>query len=559
MKPTAYQQAAGRPCIGSSVRRSIRFALLSISVCLSMPSSLGQDEAGVGIQVDARRGLGDLEPFWASQIIHPTERLMTDEGAEFLRLLAAAGAARQFVRIYNQPEEAIRVADDGSISYDWGQFDKMADMILATGNKLMVVFFGMPRELAAHPEAEKRRPNGATVCFSAPKDYRQWEAMCGDFTRHVIAKYGRDEVRQWTFRCWNEPNLPTFWHRADMPAYLKLYDHFAKGVKEVCTEIRIGGPGLASTSTYLDPKFYRMFLDHVANGRNHATGGIGSPIDFISVHTYGGSGAAGGPGRMFPDVAYLLEQQERYADMRDEHPQLKDLPIHVEEWGETASGNIGVAQKPTADVRNSEYGAAFLGTWVAHHIRMRQERDRKIKNFTFCASGYEAPRPHDFMGYRTLETKNGFHKPILNAYKLLNRLAPELVSCVTSPADGPISAFAARDGKRITVLATHYRHDKIHSEGDPMPVKLEITPHWPPGTAATLKQWRIDREHSNAYTVFRESGSPKDPTPEQIATVKNRMELELLEPGRPVDAGMPISLSLQLPTNSMTMIEITSD
>jgi xylan 1,4-beta-xylosidase len=515
--------------------------------------------AEVEIQVAATRAIGNLEPFWASQIIHPTERLLTDEGVELLRLMAETGAARQFVRIYNQPEEAIRVAEDGTISYDWGRFDKMAEMILATGNKLKVVFFGMPRELAAHPEAEKRRPNGATVCFSAPKDYRQWEAMCGDFTRHVIAKYGRDEVKLWTFRCWNEPNLPTFWHRADMPAYLKLYDHFAKGVKEVDPEIRIGGPGLASTSTYLDPKFYRMFLDHVAKGTNHATGGTGSPIDFISVHTYGGSGAAGGPGRMFPDVAYLLEQQDRYADMRDEHPQLKDLPIHVEEWGETASGNIGIAQKPTADVRNSEYGAAFLATWVERHVRMRQERDRHFRNFTFCASGYEAPRARDFMGLRTLDTRNGFHKPVLNAYKLLNRLAPELVPSVTSPADGPVSAFATRDGKRITVLVTHYRHDRIHGEGDPIPVKLDIAPHWPPGRTVTVQHWRIDREHSNAYTVFRELGSPKAPTPEQIATVKKGMHLELLEPVRNMDSATPVSLRFDLPPNAVSLLEFTSN
>jgi xylan 1,4-beta-xylosidase len=533
--------------------------LVSVAVLLPCRSGLGQDVAEVGIQVDATRAIGNLEPFWASQILHPTERLLTDEGANLLCLMAETGAARQFVRIYNQPEEAIRVAEDGTISYDWGRFDQMAEMILATGNKLKVVFFGMPRELAAHPEAEKLRPSGARVCFSAPKDYRQWEAMCGDFTRHVIGKYGRDEVRQWTFRCWNEPNLPTFWHRADMAAYLKLYDHFAKGVKEVCPEIRIGGPALSSTSTFQDPKFFRMFLEHVTKGVNHATGGTGSPIDFISVHTYGGSGGAGGPGRAFPDVAYMLEQQSLYAGIRDEFPKLRNLPIHVEEWGETSGGTTGVsAQKPTADVRNSEYGAAFLATWVAHHVRMRQDRDRLFRNFTFCGSGYERPRAHDFMGFRTLETKNGFHKPILNAYKLLNKLAPELVHSVTGPAEGPVSTFATRDAKRITVLVTHYRHDRIHGEGDPIPVKLDMAPHWPPGRTLTLQHWRIDREHSNAYTVFRKLGSPKDPTPEQIATVKKGMHLELLEPARNMDSAKPVSLRLNLPPNAVSLLEFTS-
>jgi len=527
--------------------------LLAAGVMMAEVVALDQ----VAIQVDATRAIGELEPFWASQIVHPTERLLTDEGAELLRLMTEAGAARQFVRIYNQPEEAIRVAEDGSISYDWGRFDEMANMILATGNKLKVVFFGMPRELAAHPQAEKVRPSGARICFSPPMDYRQWEALCGDFIRHVIVKFGLEEVREWTFRCWNEPNLPTFWHRGDMDAYLKLYDFFAKGVKEVHPEIKIGGPGLSSTATYQDPKFYRMFLEHVATGRNHATGEGGSPIDFISVHTYGGSGAAGGPGRDFPDVSYMMEQQSRYADMRDEYPQLKNLPIHVEEWGVTASGNIGVAQKPTAAVRNSEYGAAFLANWVAEHIRMRQENDRLLQSFTFCASGYEASRPRDFMGFRTLETRSGIHKPILNGFKLLNRLAPELVETASTPVVSPVSAFATRDQERITVLVSHYRHDRIHGDGDPMEVTLKAIPHWLPERRVTLQHWRIDLDHSNAHTVFRNMGSPKDPTPEQIETLRRGMCLELLEPARDFDNASQLSLRFELPPNAVSLLEFT--
>lgn len=534
-------------------------APLLLAALVAPYPGLAQDGAAVKIEVDATQAIGKLEPFWASQIIHPTERLLTGGGRDFLRLLAETGAARQYVRIYNQPEEAIRVAADGTITYDWGRFDEMAEMILATGNKLKVTFFGMPRELASDPEAVKRRPNGARVCISAPRDYRQWEAMCADFTRHVIASFGLDEVKQWTFRCWNEPDLSGFWHRADMAAYLALYDHFAKGVKDVCPEVRIGGPALSSTKTFVDPKHFRLFLEHVANGINHATGDAGSPIDFLAVHTYGGSGGAGGPGRKFPDVDYMLEQQARYAAMRDEFPELKGLPIHVEEWGETSGGTTGVsAEKPTADVRNSEYGAAFLATWVERHIRMRLNNDRLFESFTFCASGYEKSRAHDFMGFRTLETKNGFHKPILNAYKLLDKLAPELVRTGTVPADGQVSVFATRDEKRITVVLTHYQHDKIHGEGDPSPVRVDLTAHWPAGTPVTLNHWRIDRAHSNACTVFRELGSPGNPTPGEVASIRKRMNLELLEPSRRWDSATMGPLRFDLPCNAVSLLEFTA-
>lgn len=205
----------------------------------------------------------------------------------------------------------------------------------------------------------KIRPNGARVCILPPKDYRQWEALCADFTRHVVARYGLAEVKQWTFRCWNEPDLPNFWRKADVAEYLKLYDHFAQGLKSVAPAVAVGGPALSSTKTYKEPGNFLRFLHHVANGVNHATGRPGSPIDFLAVHTYGGQSGGPGPGRKFPDVDYLMEPQLRYADMRDRYAQLKHLPIHVEEWGESSSGTTGLSQQPMAAIRNNEHAAAL--------------------------------------------------------------------------------------------------------------------------------------------------------------------------------------------------------
>lgn len=535
----------------------VSVAVAAVAV-LAAGAALAEAEGGLRVTVDAGRVSGTLEPFWASQIIHPTESLEAEQGQALLRLMAETGAARQYVRIYNQPEYAARVADDGTVTYDWSRFDKMAQMILATGNRLKVVFFGMPTALAAYPKSILKRPTGVTVCISPPKDYGQWEALCADFTRHVIARYGRDEVTRWTFRCWNEPDLAGFWHKADLPEYLKLYDHFAKGVKGVCPEIKIGGPALTSTGTYKKPQNFTFFLDHVTSGTNHATGGTGSPVDFLAVHTYGGSGGGGGPGREFPDVAYLIEQQTRLADLRDQYPGLRNVPIHVEEWGETSGGTKGVDTQPKADVRNSEYGAAFLACWVERHIRLRQERDRRIDAFTFCASGYEKPPARDFMGYRTLHTKNGFHKPLLNAYTLLGKTCGELVHVSGVPADGPVGVFATREGGRVAVVLVNYQHDRLDSrEGVTFPVEVKVALPWAPETPVMLTHWRIDREHSNAYTVFRALGSPAEPTPEEAGKIRARMGLEALEAGRAMRAAeLGEGLRFALPCNAVSLLEI---
>ncbi len=509
------------------------------------------------ITADATRTIGRLEPFWANQIIHPTESLLTDWGRDFLKMLAEAGAARQHVRIYNQPEAAIRVAADGTITYDWSQFDRMARMILATGNALKVVFFGMPYELAAYPEVEKIRPNGARICISPPRDYVQWQALCADFTRHVIATYGLEEARRWSFRCWNEPDLGNFWRNMDLAEYMKLYDHFAKGVKDVCPDIRIGGPALSSSKTYKEPQNFRLFLEHLASGTNHATGEIGAPIDFLGIHTYGGQSGGGAPGREYPDVDYLLEQQLRLADMRDEYPALKGLPIHVEEWGESSGGTRGVEDIATANVRNTEHAAAFMVAWVERHLRMRREQDRGFVSFTFCSSGYEKPPARDFMGYRTFHTKNGFEKPILNAYRLLAKLAPEEVAVDTVSGAGPVLAFGSRDVNRITVVMVNYQCACIENEGPACAVHLHVTPHWEADKQVTVSHWHIDGKHSNAYAAFHSLGAPAEPTPEQITAVKLRMGLERLDPPETMAAAALGDLSFELPCNAVSLVEIT--
>lgn len=511
----------------------------------------------VDIKVDATISTGKLEPFWARQIIHPTEFLLTEWGDRFLQLLTENGAANQYIRIYNQPEKAYRENSKGEIYYDWSHFDNMADKIIGTGNKLNVVFFGMPYELALYPESVKKRPYGGLVCISPPKDYLLWQELCADFTRHVIGKYGWDQVKNWTFRCWNEPDHKGFWHDSNQEEYLVLYDHFAKAVKGVNSSTIIGGPALTSTGTYNKPENFTFFLEHIVNGINHATGEKGTPIDYLAVHTYGGSGGGGGPGREFPDLDYMMDQQFRLADMRDTYPELRNVPIHIEEWGISSGGTTGVSARPTAEVRNSEYGAAFLTSLVARHIEVRQKNDRLLDGFTFCSSGYETIPAHDFMGYRTLDTKSGFHKPILNAYKLLHRLGPELLDVQAHNTNKHISTFATKDKDKISIVVSNYQHDRIQNDGVNYPIELQIDTNWKDNTKVTITHIRIDKHHSNSYTAFKEAGSPNLPNPLQIDAIKNRMHLEELNEPILMTVKELASLKFDLPCNAVSLIEIS--
>jgi xylan 1,4-beta-xylosidase len=68
------------------------------------------------------------------------------------------------------------------------------------------------------------------------------------------------------------------------------------------------------------------------------------------------------------------------------------------------------------------------------------------------------------------------------------------------------------------------------------------------------KHYRIDRDHSNAYTVWLSMGRPVVPDDAQLAILEERMGLELLEPAYSIacDDG-DAALSTVLPPQSVSV------
>lgn len=511
------------------------------------------------VAVDARQVVGRNDRFWANAVFHPTEYLDTDWGREHLTLLREGGVTLKFVRIYNQPEDAAYVKPDGTIGYRWDHFDRRADLILAQGCRLLVAFYSMPAQIAANPETHRKRPflDGKRIYIGPPRDYRQWQEACADFTRHVVARYGAERVAQWRFTCWNEPDLDGFWAKGDLVEYRKVYDHFAAGVKGVFPRVPIGGPVLSGTRTFQKPENFRAFLRHITTGTNHATGGTGTPIDYFAVHTYGGQGGGGGSMSSYPSVDYIMEQQRRLAAIRDEFPELRRVPLVVQEWGVSSGGTTGMAKQPLAEVRNTEYAAAFLTTLVARQLEWRRRDEPRVEDLFICLSGYEVARRTDFEGKRTVQTLHGFDKPLLNGYRALARLGGELIDCRVDPAGEYVSAIAAREGGRqLGVLVTQFRADQPASEAPAQPVRIRLATAWPEGTRVELRHWRIDAAHSNAYTVFKRLGRPNPPGPAEIAEIKQRMGLEQLAPAqRTVIRGAVDVPLFELPCNGVSLVE----
>ena len=72
-----------------------------------------------------------------------------------------------------------------------------------------------------------------------------------------------------------------------------------------------------------------------------------------------------------------------------------------------------------------------------------------------------------------------------------------------------------------------------------------------------VRQWRIDSEHSNAYTAWQRLGTPQQPTPERYAQLEKAGQLtEVTEPIAVTDEGSTVFLNCQLPRQAVSLLEI---
>ena len=64
-----------------------------------------------------------------------------------------------------------------------------------------------------------------------------WMELIDAFVRHLIQRYGIEEVRTWFFEVWNEPNLYHFW-TGTQENYFKLYRYTVEALKDVDERLR---------------------------------------------------------------------------------------------------------------------------------------------------------------------------------------------------------------------------------------------------------------------------------------------------------------------------------
>jgi xylan 1,4-beta-xylosidase len=398
----------------------------------------------------------------------------------------------------------------GKPVYDWTKIDYLYDELLAIGVRPFV-------ELGFTPDAMKSSEQ--TIFFwkgnTSHPDPEKWTRLVDAFARHLVERYGRDEVRRWFFEVWNEPNLDDFWERADQIAYFELYARTARTLKALDSELKVGGPSTAGAA------WVPEFLAYAALRQ--------LPVDFVTTHSYGvDHGFFDEKGesdtKLSPSPEAIVGDVRRVREQIEASP-MPGLPLHFTEWS--------TSYTPRDSVHDSYHSAAFILTKLNESVGLLQG----MSYWTF-SDLFEEPGPPTapFHGGFGLLNPQGIRKPAYFAYKYLNRLGDRVFDT------RDLQSIVTVAEKGVKVLAWHYAPPAQAVSNRSYFTKVQpVTPLAPlvlvlsnaqPGSYA-VRIHRTGFERNDAYTAYLKLGSPGKLTPEQVgelhALTRDEPELQTLE------------------------------
>ena len=293
-------------------------------------------------------------------------------------------------------------------------------------------------------------------------------------------------------------------------------------------------------------------------------GKTGSQLDFISFHPKGAPKWQGDHVQM--GIARQLSAIEQGFKIITSFPEWRHTPIVLGESDPEGCAACSARTNPQNSYRNGPLYAVYTAAVLnSMQTLIRRERVNFLGAVTWA---FEFEGQPYFEGYRTLAT-NGVDKPVLNAFRMFGMLGDQGIATTSSgslPVDEivkigvqgrpDINAMAARRDREVDVLAWNYHDDDI--AGSASPIQLVVSGLPEETGQCLIEHYRVDSNHSNAFTVWKEMGSPQSPSPVQQERLEAAGQLQLLSsPGwKSIEQGSVV-LEFNLPRQGLSLVRIS--
>lgn len=444
------------------------------------------------------------------------------------------------------------VAGHRGTAYVFTYVDQVVDAYLGLGIKPFLELGFMPRGLASGDQTVFWWLGNVTP----PRDHAEWARLVRALLRHLVDRYGLDEVRTWPVEVWNEPNLTHFWAGADQEAYFRLYESSVLAVKDVDAELQVGGPALSPGAD----DWWKPFADFVAERD--------LPADFLSVHAYTSGPAQHVPFGVYQTLGRPQELLDQFARPRAilAGTALADRPLHVTEFN--------TSYRPDNPVHDTAYNAAYLAPVLASG---GQHAD-SFAYWTFSDVFEEEGVPASFFhgGFGMLAHRQ-VRKPTYHLYTFLARMGQEVLA---RGADHLVTRHAATG--QVTVLAWQPvggTDDPAEPDRHELRLSVPVRPavagaggpataeraaagganHVPAGGRAFALRYDVDEVSGNAWAAWREMGRPASPSARQLDALHAASEPARRAFSLPVVSaadGGRVDLDLTLGRHGVTLVTL---
>jgi len=531
------------------------------------------ETARVIMTVDADRTTGRYHPMWNWFGYDEPNYTYTPDGKKLLRDLADASDTAPHIRTHNlltsgDGEAALKWGStnaytedaEGNPVYDWTIMDRIFDAYVEAGTTPFVQVAFTPEALSDDPgpyrhswSLDDTYSTIMTGWAAPPNDLDKWHDLVAAWAQHLVDRYGRETVETWPWECWNEPD-GHYW-TGTIPEYCAMFEVTIRAVKSILPQARVGGPH--TCGAHDNPKaqkFLRGVLDYVVEKD--------LPVDFIAFHAKGQPKLNDGEVRMGL-AKHLLDIKDNL-DIIAEYPTLATLPVIIGESDPEGCAACSARVHPQNAYRNGP----LYGVYVVENMIRTYELSRSsgihIEGAVTWAFMFDGQPWFD--GFRDLAT-NGIGKAVLNAFRMLGMLDGDWVAATSDSAlplsqildegvrQAPdINCAATRDASGVSVLVWNYHDDNVVSPSDSAEIALNLSGL--PAGDVTIREYRMDADHGNAFGVWQAMGSPQDPTPEQVAELEAGSQLPCIRETTATSGDGTLALSTTLPRQGVGLIRI---
>ncbi|WP_164120953.1 GH39 family glycosyl hydrolase [Sharpea azabuensis] len=456
-----------------------------------------------------------LKPIWNNIInIGSADDLLRSEVQEHTLLLKKT-LNFTYVRFWNPfSKELLIDIENKEHKYNFSRLDSLLDFLVNNHIRPFIELENKPKRV------EKTTTSSAIYeLFKIIGSMDNWNALMESFLRHIVARYGREEVSSWRFELWLDSE------QLDDELYLFNYFEKLKAARRIIhnySDAKLGGSGIHGyvKSTEKKSTYIRAYHDKIKTA--------GAIPDFITLYSYAYD-AYEENGQMISkpssDQDFMLHVINNFE--RDVSDKISGREVYFSEWNLTISD------------RNLINDTCFKGAYLMKNYIDLLGKVDGMAYFRGTDRVSEAYDTDDFLfGGMGLLTKDGIQKPMMYALHFLNRLYPTYIGKgdnFIATKDGYGSyGIACHNCKKLNYHYYYVEEDsldrnhlsKYFEDLDDLELNIDLTDV--ENGLYQMKVYRINEEHGSVMTIWQEMEFETNLSRDDIQYIKNACEPKLL-------------------------------